>query len=133
GGQHGETPSNASGSPPPSDANSTQSTTSVSNGHLAMSGGPAGQKLNNADLLEIRAPMLGTFYRSPKPGAEPFVTVGSRVQSDTVIGIIEVMKLMNSAAAGVSGEVVEILAQDGELVEYDQPLMRDRKSTRLNS
>lgn len=70
--------------------------------------------------------MLGTFFRSPKPGAEPFVAVGSQVQADTVIGIIEVMKLMNSATAGVSGEIVEILAQDGELVEYDQPLMRVR-------
>lgn len=96
------------------------------NGQSATSGGPAGQVVGDAQLLEIRAPMLGTFYRSPKPGADPFVAVGSRVEPDTVIGIIEVMKLMNSAAAGISGEVVEILAQDGELVEYDQPLMRVR-------
>lgn len=96
------------------------------NGQSATSSGPAGQVVGNAQLLEIRAPMLGTFYRSPKPGADPFVAVGSHVEPDTVIGIIEVMKLMNSAAAGVSGEVVEILAQDGELVEYDQPLMRVR-------
>lgn len=75
-------------------------------------------------LQVIRAPMLGTFYSAPKPGAAPFVSVGDRVEPDTVIGIIEVMKLMNSASAGVSGEVVEILVSDGELVEYDQPLMR---------
>lgn len=70
--------------------------------------------------------MLGTFYSAPKPGAAPFVSVGDQVQPDTVVGIIEVMKLMNSTSAGISGEVVEILVKDGELVEYDQPLMRVR-------
>lgn len=79
-----------------------------------------------AGLLDIRAPMLGAFYRAPKPGAEPFVSVGSRVSPDTVIGIIEVMKLMNSVSAGVGGEIVEILGKDGDLVEYDQVLVRVR-------
>ena len=77
-------------------------------------------------LLEVRAPMLGVFYRSPKPGADPFVTPGTAVEPDTVIGIIEVMKLMNSVPANLRGEVVEVLAKDGELVEYDQVLMRVR-------
>jgi acetyl-CoA carboxylase biotin carboxyl carrier protein len=77
-------------------------------------------------LLEVRAPMLGTYYGAPKPGADPFVTVGSRVSADTAVGIIEVMKLMNSIAAGVDGVVVEVLARDGELVEFDQVLMRVR-------
>ncbi|HUH88588.1 MAG TPA: acetyl-CoA carboxylase biotin carboxyl carrier protein [Pusillimonas sp.] len=81
---------------------------------------------HDTSLLEVRAPMLGTFYRCPKPGAEPFVSVGSRVDENTVVGIIEVMKLMNSTAAGVQGEIVEILVNDGDLVEYDQPLMRVR-------
>lgn len=76
--------------------------------------------------LEIRAPMLGTFYRAPKPGAEPFIAAGSRVEPDTVIGIIEVMKLMNPVAAGVSGEVLEVVAADATLVEYDQLLARVR-------
>ncbi|ROT46515.1 acetyl-CoA carboxylase biotin carboxyl carrier protein [Pusillimonas sp. NJUB218] len=79
-----------------------------------------------AGLLDVRAPMLGVFYRSPKPGADPFVAPGVKVKPDTVIGIIEVMKLMNSVAAEVSGEVVEVLAKDGDLVEYDQVLMRVR-------
>ena len=70
--------------------------------------------------------MLGTLYGAPKPGSPPFVSVGSKVQRDTVIGIIEVMKLMNSVSAGVDGEVVEILARDGDLVEFDQVLMRVR-------
>jgi len=77
-------------------------------------------------LLEIRSPMLGAFYSAPKPGAAPFVIVGTRVGRDSVIAIIEVMKLMNSIAAGVEGEVVEIMARDGELVEFDQLLMRVR-------
>ncbi|OXR50103.1 acetyl-CoA carboxylase, biotin carboxyl carrier protein [Pusillimonas sp. T2] len=79
-----------------------------------------------AGLLDVRAPMLGVFYRAPKPGADPFVAAGVKVKPDTVIGIIEVMKLMNSVAAEVSGEVVEVLAKDGDLVEYDQVLMRVR-------
>jgi acetyl-CoA carboxylase biotin carboxyl carrier protein len=82
----------------------------------------------NADtsLLDVRAPMLGTYYGAPKPGAAPFVTVGGRVSADSAVGIIEVMKLMNSISAGVDGVVVEVLARDGDLVEFDQVLMRVR-------
>jgi acetyl-CoA carboxylase biotin carboxyl carrier protein len=80
----------------------------------------------NTGLIDVRASMLGQFYGAPKPGAAPFVAVGSKVQRDTAIGIIEVMKLMNSISAGVDGEVVEILARDGDLVEFDQILMRVR-------
>jgi acetyl-CoA carboxylase biotin carboxyl carrier protein len=79
-------------------------------------------------LLEVRAPMLGTFYGAPKPGAEPFVAVGGRVGKDTAVGIIEVMKLMNSISAGVEGVVVEVLARDGDLVEFDQVLIRVRSA-----
>jgi acetyl-CoA carboxylase biotin carboxyl carrier protein len=77
-------------------------------------------------LLEIRAPMLGTFYGAPKPGADPFVRVGERIEENTAVGIIEVMKLMNSISASLVGTVVEVLARDGDLVEYDQVLMRVR-------
>jgi acetyl-CoA carboxylase biotin carboxyl carrier protein len=77
-------------------------------------------------LLEIRAPMVGTFYRSPKPGADPFVDMGSTVREDSVIAIIEVMKLMNSISARVAGEVVEIVAEDAQFVEKGQLLMRVR-------
>lgn len=80
----------------------------------------------DASLLEVRAPMLGTFYGAPKPGAAPFVIAGGRVNADTAVGIIEVMKLMNSISAGVEGVVVEVLARDGDLVEFDQVLMRVR-------
>jgi acetyl-CoA carboxylase biotin carboxyl carrier protein len=80
----------------------------------------------DASLLEIRAPMLGTFYGAPKPGAEPFVAIGGRVSVDSAVGIIEVMKLMNSISAGIEGVLVEVLARDGDLVEFDQVLMRVR-------
>lgn len=80
----------------------------------------------DTSLLDVRAPMLGTYYGAPKPGAAPFVAIGDRVSTDTAVGIIEVMKLMNSISAGVEGVVVEVLARDGDLVEYDQVLMRVR-------
>ena len=80
------------------------------------------------DVQEVTAPLLGTFYRSPKPGAAPFVEVGATVQEDTVIAIIEVMKLMNTVRAGVRGTVTEILVNDGALVEYEQTLLRIRKT-----
>jgi acetyl-CoA carboxylase biotin carboxyl carrier protein len=77
-------------------------------------------------LFEVPAPLLGIFYRAPKPGEPPFIEVGSKVAEDTVIGIIEVMKLMNSVRAGVNGEVVEILADNGAAVEYGEILLRVR-------
>lgn len=74
-------------------------------------------------LVEITSPLLGIFYRAPKPGEPPFIEVGQKVDTETVIGIVEVMKLMNSVAAGVAGEVVEILGANGELVEHGEVLM----------
>ena len=79
-----------------------------------------------AGLFDVRAPMVGTFYSSPKPGAEPFITVNSQVSPNTVIAIIEVMKLMNSIPAGISGEVMEFHAVDAQFVEKGQLLMRVR-------
>jgi acetyl-CoA carboxylase biotin carboxyl carrier protein len=72
----------------------------------------------------IDAPMLGTFYRASAPGATPFVEVGSTVAPDTVVCLIEVMKMMNSVKAGVAGTVVEVCAGNAELVEYGAPLFR---------
>jgi acetyl-CoA carboxylase biotin carboxyl carrier protein len=72
----------------------------------------------------IRAPLPGTFYRAPQPGARPFVEVGDRVQPDTVIGIIETMKLMTAMPAHCSGIIDEIIVQDATLVEVDAVLMR---------
>lgn len=75
-------------------------------------------------LKEVRASMLGTFYRAPKPGAPPFVEVGSHVEQDTVIGIIETMKLMNAVYAETRGEVVEICQDDAQFAEQSAVLMR---------
>jgi len=88
----------------------------------------AAQAANGADdgLTAISSPIVGTFYRAPRPGADPFVKPGSRVGPDTVVAIIEVMKLMNSVAAGIDGEVVEIVVEDGQLVQKGQCLIRVR-------
>jgi acetyl-CoA carboxylase biotin carboxyl carrier protein len=90
---------------------------------------PKAKPPSEPGLAEVVSPLLGIFYRAPKPGEPPFVEVGSKVTEDTVIGIIEVMKLMNSVRAGVKGEVVEILAENAALVEYDEILLRLRPGT----
>jgi acetyl-CoA carboxylase biotin carboxyl carrier protein len=77
-------------------------------------------------LLPVNAALPGTFYRAPKPGAEPFVDVGSSVDDDTIVAIIETMKLMNPVSAGCRGEVVEILVGNGEMVEVGDVLMHVR-------
>lgn len=77
-----------------------------------------------SDLIEVRAPMVGTFYRAPTPEDPPFVEVGDRVQVGQTLCILEAMKLMNEIEAEVSGEVAEILVENGTPVEFDQPLIR---------
>ncbi|MEN0649780.1 acetyl-CoA carboxylase biotin carboxyl carrier protein [Caldifermentibacillus hisashii] len=74
------------------------------------------------NLHEITSPMVGTFYASPSPDAEPYVKVGSKVKSDSVVCIVEAMKLFNEIEADVDGEIVEILVKNGQLVEFGQPL-----------
>jgi acetyl-CoA carboxylase biotin carboxyl carrier protein len=75
----------------------------------------------------IKSPMVGTFYRSPSPDAGPYVESGTKVSEKTVVCIVEAMKLMNEIEAETSGEVVEILAENGQLVEYGQPLFKIRR------
>ncbi len=74
-------------------------------------------------MVAVRAPMLGNFYRAPSPGDKPFVEVGQSVSSDDTVCLIEVMKLFNSIKAGVDGKVVEVRAQNGALVEYNEVLL----------
>ena len=76
-----------------------------------------------AGATAVKAPMVGTFYRAPAPGAPPFVEVGARVEPDTTVCIIEVMKLMNSIPAGVRGTVREIRVEDAQAVEFGQVLI----------
>lgn len=75
-------------------------------------------------LVELTSPMVGTFYRSPAPSEPPFAEIGDRIKTGQTVCIIEAMKLMNEIEAEVSGQVVEILVQNAEPVEYGQPLMR---------
>ena len=79
------------------------------------------------DLHMISSPIVGTFYRSPSPNAESFVKIGTTVEADTVVCIIEAMKLMNEIQAETSGEVVKIYVENGQPVEYGQPLFGIKK------
>jgi acetyl-CoA carboxylase biotin carboxyl carrier protein len=74
------------------------------------------------DLHKITSPMVGTFYASPSPDADVYVKVGSKVSKDSIVCIVEAMKLFNEIEAEVNGEIVEVLVKDGQLVEYGQPL-----------
>lgn len=85
---------------------------------------PQPQAAAAADLVEIKAPMVGTFYATPNPDAEPYVDAGSHVTGATVVCIIEAMKVMNEIKAETDGSIVEILAKSGQAVEYGQVLFR---------
>ena len=78
--------------------------------------------VDDPSLHKITSPMVGTFYKSSSPEADPYVTKGDSVKSDSIVCIVEAMKLFNEIEAEVSGEIVEILVEDGQLVEYGQPL-----------
>ena len=118
-------------------ANSAQSTTlSTTTGAEARGATSApthpGAKAQTAasedqDLYIIPSPIVGTFYRSPSPNADSFVKIGSRVEADTVVCIIEAMKLMNEIQAEATGEVAKIYVENGQPVEYGQPLFGIKK------
>ncbi|MGP1433297.1 MAG: acetyl-CoA carboxylase biotin carboxyl carrier protein [Catonella sp.] len=76
----------------------------------------------SSDYKEIKAPFVGTFYRSASPEAKPYVAVGDVVKKGDILGIIEAMKIMNELAAPFSGKIVEIRAEDGKMIEYNQVL-----------
>ena len=82
---------------------------------------PAGPPPGTKDIC---SPMVGTFYRRPNPDDEPYISVGDNVSGDTVVCIVEAMKVNNEIKAEMSGEVVDVLVEDGQPVEFDQPLFR---------
>ncbi|MGH4025970.1 MAG: acetyl-CoA carboxylase biotin carboxyl carrier protein [Pseudonocardiaceae bacterium] len=87
---------------------------------------PAGTPPSDAEDEEqcvVRSPMVGTFYHAPSPGEPPFVAVGGMVEPDTVVGIVEAMKLMNQITAERAGVVRNVLVPDGKSVEFEQPLL----------
>ena len=79
-------------------------------------------------LVIVESPMVGTFYRSSSPGAQPFVEVGAKVQAGAVLCIVEAMKLMNEIEAEVAGEIVEICADNAQPIQFGQPLFKIRPS-----
>ena len=82
---------------------------------------------SDADLYKITSPIVGTFYRSPSPDKPPYVQEGDKVSESTVVCIVEAMKLMNEIQAETSGEVVKIYVENGQPVEYGQPLFGIKK------
>ena len=91
----------------------------------------AAARVDDAESLElavVKSPIVGTFYRSPEPGAPSFVEIGQRVKKDQVLCIIEAMKLMNEIEAEYPCAIIEILAENGQSVEYGQKLFRVKKS-----
>ncbi|AVL78166.1 MULTISPECIES: acetyl-CoA carboxylase biotin carboxyl carrier protein [Staphylococcus] len=78
----------------------------------------------NDNLKTINAPMVGTFYKSPSPEESPYVQIGDSVSNESTVCILEAMKLFNEIQAEVTGEITEILVEDGQMVEYGQPLFK---------
>jgi len=76
------------------------------------------------NMNEVKSPMVGVFYAAPSPGAQPYVSIGSKVKAGDVLCIVEAMKLMNEIVAEQDGEIVDICAQDGQIVEYGQTLFK---------
>jgi acetyl-CoA carboxylase biotin carboxyl carrier protein len=109
-----EPPQNAVATPPPAPAVSAP---------LALPP-PA----NNTSILEIKSPMIGTFYRAPSPESADYVEVGSEVNPDTVVCLIEAMKVMNEIKAEAKGIVTQILVENAKPVEFGQPLFRIRST-----
>lgn len=106
---------------------STQIPTIVSEtASVAAPGGVGAGVVEEAGIVEIKAPMVGTFYRAPSPDSDPFVDEGMEVGEETVVCIIEAMKVMNEIRAEVAGTIAEILVESGQPVEYGQPLFKVR-------
>ena len=107
--------------PAPAAANPSSSAQSAPSSTAAQPGASSAASADQ-DLHIIQSPIVGTFYRSPSPTAEPFVKIGSNVEQSSVVCIIEAMKLMNEIQAEATGEVVKIYVENGQPVEYGQPL-----------
>jgi acetyl-CoA carboxylase biotin carboxyl carrier protein len=118
----GAPPPPAEAPPPPPPERRSEPAPAAPAGSPPEPAAPVTASANGAATID--APMLGTFYRASAPGEQPFVEVGSKVDADTVVCLIEVMKMMNSVKAGVAGTVVEVCAANAELVEYGEPLFR---------
>ena len=104
-------------------ADSKGSISGALSGSPAEGGRNAGFEATGENLLKVKAPIVGTFYRSPSPTAPPFVNAGDKVKKGDTLCIIEAMKLMNKINSEYDGEIAEILVQNEEAVEYDQTII----------
>ena len=93
---------------------------------IAAPAAPAASPMVNSGEIDIKSPMIGTFYRSPSPESASYVEVGSEVNPDTVVSIIEAMKVMNEIKAEVKGVITQILVENGKPVEFGQPMFKIR-------
>lgn len=89
---------------------------------------PPAEKKKEDNYTEIKSPMVGTFYRAPSPESPPYVEVGDHVNTETVLCIVEAMKLMNEIKAEMRGQIMEILVENGQPVEYGQPMFKVKPS-----
>lgn len=85
---------------------------------------PAGKEVNFNEIKEIKSPMVGVFYQAPSPESPPFVKIGDKIKKGDVLCIIEAMKVMNEITAEFDGEIVDICAKSGEIVEFGQTLFK---------
>ena len=97
---------------------------SVAQPQVAQSAPQVSEDTQSQEVVADNAPMVGTFYKSPSPEEGAYVQVGDKVSNDTTVCILEAMKLFNEIQAEISGEIVEILVEDGQMVEYGQPLFK---------
>ncbi len=93
----------------------------------AASSAPAPKVVEDADVVLIKSPMVGTFYSAPAPDQPVYVTAGKKISEGDVLGIIEAMKLMNEIKSEISGTVLEVFVKNGQPVEFDQPLFKIKK------
>ena len=107
---------------PPTGATAGLSSSAAAGASAASAGATAASEA--AHLTVIKSPMVGTFYSRPNPKAEPYVKVGDRVDTTTVVCIVEAMKVFNEIPAEVRGKIVAVLCEDGEAVEFDKPLFK---------
>ncbi len=108
--------------PPPSSSTPTAAPSTVPDFAPAASPAPAAADTASSNYLEIKSPMIGTFYRASSPDKGPYVKVGDKVQSGSTVCVIEAMKLFNEIESEVSGKIVKVLVEDAQPVEYDQVL-----------
>jgi acetyl-CoA carboxylase biotin carboxyl carrier protein len=121
---------NAAAAPPPPAAPSSSSAPNAPVNVPVPSSAIEATEKADEDLYTFKAPIVGTFYITPKPDAEPFVRVGDRITKNTVVCIIEAMKIFNQIESDVAGEVIEVLVENGQPVEFGEPLFRIRLTTR---